>query len=254
MGKKIQQEGERLSQKTGINFKKYHKPEMVEKIGDLIGFIGNIRTIMLGYYVLLLVIVTALCIWFSLRGMSTIGVVLFAAFGILFSASAGTALGTMKLAEKAVNDTKSVAVLLLDFVKEVKSDISTTLKSKPGSEIAASDLFKGISFVVFIPIVNQVIKEKLFFLLAKPVDFIVTNALYHFTNYLAPIIDKAAGKISAEDSKENGSFDRSLEEIKEKIEPLADSVIRSVKIPGKVLLILSIIICIPILLIIYWIF
>lgn len=56
MGKKTERKGDLLSRKTGIDFKKYRKPELVEKIGDLIGFIGNIRTILLTHYVILLII------------------------------------------------------------------------------------------------------------------------------------------------------------------------------------------------------
>ncbi|MCK5058979.1 MAG: hypothetical protein KAT34_20195 [Candidatus Aminicenantes bacterium] len=56
MGKKTERKGELLSRQTGIDFKQYRKPELVEKIGDLIGFIGNIRTILLTHYVILLII------------------------------------------------------------------------------------------------------------------------------------------------------------------------------------------------------
>ncbi len=47
MRKKIKREGERLVRETGIDFKRYRKPGMVEKIGDLIGFIGQTRAIMM---------------------------------------------------------------------------------------------------------------------------------------------------------------------------------------------------------------
>ena len=257
MGKKIEREGERLSRETGIDFKKYYKSGFVEKIGELIGFIGSIRSIFLGYYAVLLVIVTALCTWFFLRDMNIVGIVLFFIFGILFCAGAGTALATMKLAEKVVEDSSDTVVLMLDFAKEVRHDISN-VESKPGFKIAYSDLLKGLSFNVFIPMTKQVIKDKLG-LFSKPVIYIVQNALFYFTNFLTEAIDEKGGEISAvkteaEAGKEIEAFDKSIDSVKEKIEPLADSVTGKLKIPARVLLILSIVICLPILLVIFLIF
>ncbi|MGD2090193.1 MAG: hypothetical protein PVH61_28710 [Candidatus Aminicenantes bacterium] len=54
MGKMIEKEAERLEQETGIDFKKYRNPEMVEKISDLIGFYRQTNAYMLRYTTILL--------------------------------------------------------------------------------------------------------------------------------------------------------------------------------------------------------
>jgi len=254
MNDKIEREVERLSSQTGINFVKYRRPGLVEKIGNLIGFAGSVRNLLAGCYGILLFIVIVLCVYFILQGMKPLGVGLFFCVGAFFSASAGTALVTMKVAEKAVRDTIGVTVLLLDFSKEVRRDVSDLLKNKPGEGLAPSDLFKGLSFSVFIPAISQAVNNKVVSLLAKSVNFIACNTMYHFTNYLAPQIDKTTDKISGMDTGAEGAFDRSVDDLKYKIEPAADSVIRKIKIPGKLLLTFSIIGLLPILLIIFLLF
>jgi len=253
MRKKIEQAVDRLTEETGIDFKKYQKPGIVEKISDLTGFIGQAGGIMFRRYAILLIIVAALCAWFYTKGMSLVGIILFFITGLLFTAAAGTALGTKKVAKKAVEDSVGVVMLMLEVVKEVRHDIT-------GSNVSISNLVEGISYGVFIPSVNGIVREKLS-LLAKPVVFVIENALFYFTKSISALFDKSADEISEEklqeiqaQTKDDNKFEQSVNSAKEKLEPLADSVARKVTIPSKVLLIITLIIGLPILFIIYKVF
>lgn len=255
MGKKIERAADRLAEETGIDFKKYQKSEIVEKISDLTGFVGQSGGIMFRRYAILLIIVVALCAWFYTKGMNSIGIILFFIIGVLFTVFAGTALGTKKVAEKTVEDSVGIVVLMLEVVKEAKHDTA-------GANVSTSNLVEGISYGVIIPSVSRIVREKLS-LLATPVVFVMENSLFYFTKSVSALFDKSGDEIPGETSqepqaqkqtKEDNKFEQSVNSAKEKLEPLADSVTRKVTIPSKVLLIITLIIGLPILFIIYKVF
>lgn len=262
MGNKIEQAAERLSRETGIDFKKYRKPELVEKISDLIGFTGQAGGIMFRRYAVLLVIVIGLCVWFYTQKMSLAGIILFFVVGLLFTAAAGTALGTKKVTEKAIDDSAGVVTLMLDFVKEIKQDLFSLAKNKAGAKTAVSDLVKGVSYGVFIPTVKQIVREKLS-ILAKPVVFVIEHALFYFTKSIASVIDNSAGDAAGKKPEEkeaqtkeedDKAFVQSIDAARETVASLADSVNRKATIPSKVMLIIALVVGLPILFIIYKIF
>ena len=96
MGKRIVEAGERLSRETGIDFKKYYKPELVMKIGELIGSLSSSRWLIFKYFTLMTLILTALCIRFHLQAVNPYGIVVFFCFGILFNACLATGLGIQR--------------------------------------------------------------------------------------------------------------------------------------------------------------
>jgi hypothetical protein len=266
MGKMIEKEAERLEQETGIDFKKYRNPEMVEKISDLIGFYRQTNAYMFRYTAILLIIIIALCFWFHTREMSSVGIALFLIAGTFFSLVEGISWGLMKLAKKAVTDGADVVTMMLDFLKEIKADITALVKNKPTAKIAISDMFRGISYDVFIPTVNQIIQEKLK-LFAKPINFLIGNSIFYLTRSLSAVMDKAATENSkketmpVESEQEKGKqeendkkIDQLIDEARAKIGPLADSVSRKVAIPAKIVFNVTLFIGVPILLIIYFIF
>jgi hypothetical protein len=264
MRKKIRREGERVCRETGIDFQKYRKPEMVEKIGDLIDIIGQVRGILLRRYMLLLLIITVLSAWFYTRGMNIVGVVLFFAVGVLFSACAGTALCIIKVTEKGVKDSAAVTVMMLGFVKDVRVDLDTAA-GKSAGEVPAPAVMEGVSYCVFIPIVSGVVREQLS-LFAWPVNFVVENALFYLTQSLASMVakvaddDAGAEKAEEPENTEKDNEDRedrvntAIDAAIKNVEPLADSVVGMVTIPAKILLILTMIIGLPLLWLIYFIF
>ena len=193
MGKKIEREAERLEKETGIDFKKYRNPETVEKISDLIGFHQQATAFVLKYTAIFLVIIGALCFWFHTRGMSVVGIVLFLLVGTVFSLLEGPSLGLIKLTKKAVNDGMDVVVMMLDFVKEVRQDVLVLTKNKPGAEISSANLVRGVSYIVFIPAIRQIIRSKLK-LLAIPINFFIGNSIFYFTKSLTAVMDKADSK------------------------------------------------------------
>ncbi|NIM17783.1 MAG: hypothetical protein GTO45_37885 [Candidatus Aminicenantes bacterium] len=265
MNKKIEREAERLAQKTGIDFKKYRNPEIVKRISDLIGFHNQTTAFLLKYTGLFLIIIAVLCLWFHAREMSIFGIVLFAIVGILFSVAEGVSLGLIKLVKKGVKDGADTVILMLDFVKEAKQDIYALIKNKRDTKIFVSNVLEGISYDVFIPTVNQIIREKLK-LLAKPVNFIIENTIFLLTKSLSEAADKIAIKDSKDDTEQIGSqeaeeqekaenkYDQFIDEARGKIGPIADSVSRKVAIPARIAFNIALFTGVPILLIIYLIF
>ena len=85
--------------------------------------------------------------------------------------------------------------------------------------------------------------------------------MFYFTKFLSAAVDKLSGEPSGEKKEEaktgaetDNGFNKAIDAAREKIEPLADTVIRSVKIPMKILFAITLIIGLPILLLIYLIF
>lgn len=268
MSRKIEQEAVRLEQETGIDFKKYQNPEILEKISDLISFHSQTTAFLLGYTALFLAIIAALCFWFHSRGMNFVGIVLFLIFGVLFSLIEGPSLGLIKLAKKALKDSAEVVRMMLDFVKEVRQDIFTPGKDKPGAKMTAANLIRGVSYVVFIPAVSQIVRGKLK-LFAGPVNFLIGNSIFHLTNSLTAAVDKTSGQdenpgkenvqveLSGEQEKpgeKENKFDRLIDDARNKIGPLADSVGRKVAAPAKLVFNITLFLGVPILLIIFFIF
>lgn len=266
MGKKIEREAERLEKETGIDFKKYRNPEIVEKISDLISFHSQATASLLGYTALFLVIIGGLCYWFHTRGMGVVGIVLFLLVGIVFSLLEGPSLGLIKLTKKAVRDGMNVVVMMLDFVKKVRQDVLIVSKKKPGAEISSANLVRGVSYVVFIPAVRQIVRAKLK-LLAVPVNFFIGNSIFYLTKSLTAVMDKADNKDTEkqivqtespgeqEGPGESGDkFDRLIDDSKKRVGPMADSVAQNVVIPVKILFNVTLLIGILIFLLIYLIF
>lgn len=266
MSRKIEREAERLEKETGIDFKKYRNPETVEKISDLIGFHQQAIGFVLRYTAIFLIIIGALCYWFQTRGMSVIGIVLFLLVGIVFSLLEGPSLGLIKLTKKAVNDGMDVVVIMLDFVKEVRQDVLILTKKKPDTEISSANLVRGVSYTVFIPAIRQIIQAKLK-LLAVPVNSFFENSIFYLTKSLTAVMEKVDNKdpekqiVQTESPGEQGGpeesvdkFDQVMDDAKKRVGPLADSVVKKVAIPAKILFNVTLFIGIPILLIIYLIF
>ncbi|MCP4146397.1 MAG: hypothetical protein GY757_01480 [bacterium] len=277
MSKKIEKECHQLSEKTGIQFKKYTSPELIEKISDLIGFLGQIRSVMTRCNLLFMALISALSIYFAYIQMNTAGVVIFFLFGICFSILAGSALGTWRLAERAVGDSIGVVTLMLDFIKEVKKDLLVAKKNQPGSDVSTSNLLKGISYGVFIPSINGIVRDQLSFF-AKPVILLIENAIFYFTKSLAAALEKTESQdnvpenMSRENNKteitgttETGTPDTAsgtsenkfiitIDKAKGMLNTLSAFVIKQVTIPSKILFTLTMLIGVPILWLIYYIF
>lgn len=266
MGKKIEREAERLEKETGIDFKRYLNPETVEKISDLIGFHQQATGFVLRYTAIFLIIIGAFSYWFHARGMSVVGIVLFLLVGIVFSLLEGPGLGLIRLTKKAVNDGMDVVVMMLDFVKEVRKDVLVLTKKKPGAEISSANLVRGVSYIVFIPAIGQIVRSRLK-LLAAPVNFIIGNSIFYLTKSLTAVMAKADSEDSEPKTAQTGppgeqekpaekvdKFDQLVDDAKKRVGPLADSVAKKVAIPAKILFYVTLFIGVPILLIIYLIF
>ncbi|UCH93002.1 MAG: hypothetical protein JSV88_22300 [Candidatus Aminicenantes bacterium] len=265
MSIKFEIEAERLEKETGIDFKKYRNPEMVKKISHLIGFYRQTNTLMMRYIIILLVIVVALCIWFHTREMSGVGIALFLIVGTFFSVAEGICWGLMKLAKNAVKEGADIVLMMLDFLKEIKTDLSTLAKNNPDAKVTLSNLFRGISYEVFIPAVSQIIRDKLKFL-AKPANFVIENTIFYLTKSLSTAMDKAESKSTRDKTAQAGSqeeqkdekmdevFNQLIDDAREKIGPMVDSVGRKVALPAKITFNVTLFIGVPILLIIYLVF
>lgn len=256
MANKIEKTGEKISREAGIDFKKYRNPELTEKIGDLVGFTGRIHWVLLRYNGFLLVVLIALCAWFYTRqAMNIPGIVLFFLFGFLVCVLAGTALGTMRLAEIAAEDSTGVIVLLLQLVKDVRLDLSRLSQKEGKGATPAADLTRGLSYLVIIPTVKKIVKNKLS-ILSGPVNFILGNTLYYFTGSLAAALDKEEpGEAGAgTDPGELKAFEKSIDDAGNKISSLGEETAGKLKIPARILLILSLLLGLPILALIYLVF
>lgn len=255
MGKRTELKGIRLISETGINFNKYRTQHMENKINSIIGIIARSRKTIFMYFITLLFILTGLCILFYMQKKSATGIAVFFICGVFLCASVGTALGAKRLSESAVKNTSVVIILMFDLLKELKHDLSGIYKNKPNYMVSVSDLLRGISYVVFIPTVNQVVKNKLK-LFVKLVISITENTIFYFTKFLSIEIDKLSliagyNKNNVKFLIDNNAFDQTIDTFKEKIEPITDIVIKKVKIPANMLFAVTLIIGIPILFIIY---
>jgi hypothetical protein len=265
MSTTIEKEAERLEKETGIDFKTYRNPEMVEKISHLIGFYRRTNILMIRYTTILLAIVVVLCLWFYTGEMNIAGIALFLIVGTFFSIVGGFSWGLIRLAKSAVKEGADIVLMMLDFLKEIKTDLSTLAKNKPTAKLTLANLFRGISYDVFIPAVSQIIREKLK-VLAKPANIVIENAIFYLTKSLSTAMDKAENKRARDDAAQAESqqeqkdeeidkrFNQLIDDARQKIGPMVDSAGRKVALPAKIAFNINLFVGVPILLIIYLIF
>lgn len=256
MGKKIAKEGERISRETGIDFSKYWNPEMGlgEKIGELIDITGKVASTILVYLILPLVVLVAISYKLSSGNMNIAGVILIFAVGVLMILLGGTARGFMKLVNDTVSNSSELIVLLLDFVKEVRRGVKSLQKKEPdqpGKKVSVSQFVEGISYVVFIPAVSDVLRSRLS-LLSRPLIWVNERVLLHFTKAIAAILP--ASEVSGDQEQDADAEEKEIDGAAEKISGFSSSVTRTVNFPAKILFVVSVMIGVPAILIIFWIF
>ena len=269
MRKRIQDAAETITQETGIDFKKYDNPETAEKIGNLLNFYGMANRYIFQTMIVSFIVLCSICYWFYTQQMNLFGIVLFFSFGFFLCIIESVLIGIMRLVGRSVQDGTDLIRYLLDLVLHLHTDLVGDGDQK--SRITVSQLFCGLSYSLLIPTIHQVIHRELS-ILAKPVSIIIENTVFYFTRSLSAMIELTEKSNKRIDK--NGDTDHSnrnedledqndtahinvaqlLEDIRGKLDPMAESIGRKVSAPARLLFYLVLFIGLPILFVIYKLF
>lgn len=187
--KKIRAE---IIQKTGVDFEKYRKPEVVDTLTESVSFIINPLSVISVFLKSLIIVFAIINLvlggWCYFQHTPIWVVILFFIIGNLAFPIVGISLGIMDIIKKLSRDIINALHITMDLVKEIIYDIS---KINPEKLPPTADIMKGVIFVVIIPLIRQIIMEKGSFLI-KPLIWGFEKMLYVFSEVFTPIIEKIA--------------------------------------------------------------
>jgi hypothetical protein len=198
--------------KTGLSFSKYQRPELVEAMTETVSSVTSpvafmkhitkplvLTVLSLNIILGLLFLMTDLSIW------KFIFLMLFGNIGFPLSAIAW---GTKGLVEQIAKRTGDTLEQSLDLADDALNDLETVDYKK----IRASDIVRGILFVVVVPTLSEAIKNKTGFL-SKP----IIKAFDQMSGMLSNAIPKLLKEkeITEDEIEENEIEENEIEENEE---------------------------------------
>lgn len=272
MNAKIIQIGNEVVERTGIDFKKYRTPELLDSIAEISTAVLNpvslVPVFLKALIIVFFVINSILSAWWFAAQINMLLVVFLFVFGNIGIPFMGIPLALMNAIKKLNQDIVNTLNLAMDITKEVINDLcKLNLKNMP----PVTDLLKGVIFVVLIPSLEQLVQERIK-VIGKPVLWVVENALYHFSNAVSTVINKfpsgnrCVGKPGANTGGQRGAVDsltcadetrmaNIIETAKSKIESiLSETVTPKVIAPVKFIFLASAFSTAALLMSTYWVF
>lgn len=238
---------------TGIDFHCYKQQDLTARIKNTINFFQHIKLSILANFLVLMTINILLCSILYHRGMRPVGLTLFLIFGTLICSVIGTARGIRNPAEKAVHQCGSLVSYMLEHISETKGQIKPQLARQRKNPQFYFHLFKGFSLAVLIPATHGVIDDRMK-LWSRPAKLIVQQAITSFTRLLG--ISILTDHMMTQESNKKGEeiLDHLVQVLKKKIPDLHDTITKKILIPTKILIFLSLVIGLPMLALIYFLF
>ncbi len=190
MSKKAEKIGREIIQKTGIDFDKYRRPELISTIVDVSLFIINplsvIPIFVKAFIYVFLFINTILLIMAKAGHISLMVAVLMFIIGNVGFPFISTSLAIRRTGHKLIGDIQSALNIALDIAVDIIKDLKKmNLKQIP----PVTDIIRGVVFVVIIPSLEKIISEKIK-LLGKPVAWLVEKSMFSFITVFSSLIDK----------------------------------------------------------------
>jgi len=188
--KKIEKINTEVIKKTGVDFEKYRLPEVIDTITETTDFISNplstVSILIRAMIKVFAVIIVLFVVFYQVSDVSWWGGLILLVIGVIEFPIVGFSLGLISVVKRLTDNIVDVLVLSLDLVKEVIYDASNL---KTMDKLPVSDLLKGVLFIVLLPIIKQIITEKVG-ILGKPILWLVERILYVFSNTATAIIAK----------------------------------------------------------------
>jgi len=238
---------------TGIDFNQYNHQELATRITQIINFYHRIKFSIFANFFILMTINILLCSILYHRGMRPAGVILFLVFGTLISSAIGTARGIRQPAEKAVNQCGCLVSYMLEYISETKGDISSQLAKQKKNPQFFFHLIKGFALVVLIPATHRVIEGNMK-LWNRPAKIITQQAINSFTRLLGVSIMTDSKMYLENNKKGEEILDHMVKSLIEKIPLLNESISKKILIPTNILIYASLLMGIPLLALIYFLF
>lgn len=218
MSKKTKQFGQEIIQKTGIDFEKYRKPELISTIIGVSIFIINpfasVPIFLKAFSITLTIIILFLVVLAEIHDINTVVVILMSVVGIIGFPFISSSIAIKHIGNKLIDDIKNALNIAMDLASEIIKDLkSMNLKRIP----PVADIIRGVVFVILIPSLETVITKKIAFV-GKPVAWIMEKALFAFTTYFAAVVDKIAP-----DKKSVKELDQALQQNIQKMQDMGDS-------------------------------
>jgi hypothetical protein len=187
---KIDQIGKEIIQKTGIDFEKYRKPELISTIVDVSTFIINpLASVPIFLKSFVFTFITIICILAVITKTGDINmavIILMFFIGLVGFPFIGSSIAVKRVGNKIIEDIKNALNIAMDISIEIIKDLKKmNLKRIP----PVTDIIRGVVFVVLIPSLETVITEKITFL-GKPVSWIMEKTLFNFTKAFVGVVDK----------------------------------------------------------------
>lgn len=247
---------EDLLTKTGIDFNNYNKPELFQKIADLLTFPAyGFRAIKKAFNIFFFLLLLSVVLWIFLTGKMGIGFVVLV-IGFLLVLVNSLIWGQVILLNRTSNDICAIAEMSVDIAENAITDIQNIRATlDDNSQLPkATDLLSGAMQVVILPNVLEIVRKKVP-LVGKVLAGLTENMLVSFTKKVSEKEDeirKEAGidkKIADLHSQADGYFDNSikfLENVKTRTENIMDVIVKVTSFPfktsGTISLLLSVLI------------
>jgi hypothetical protein len=163
---KIEFLSQQLEKQTGINFQKYANPELIEQITNIVTFpvyaVKNLKQPIKITYLILLI----LAVFFIVKGNTFFGIVLII-LGIPIGFFNGVWWGLVNLIKLLKNDMMNIIDLMLNLTETVMADFRTLKSTDVANKFKipkTSEIINGIIFIVILPVISKIIRNKMPFL------------------------------------------------------------------------------------------
>ena len=162
MTETIDQIGKEIIQKTGIDFEKYRKPELIKAIIEVSVFIINplasIPIFLKSFTFTLFPIIVIMVVIAKTGTTSLTVIVLMSLIGLIGFPLISSSMAVRRVGKKVIEDIKNALNIAMDVTIDIIKDLnSMNLKQIP----RVTDIMKGIVFVVLIPSLKDIIAEKI---------------------------------------------------------------------------------------------
>ena len=202
---------EEIKKKTGIDFMKYHKPELVENLEQGTGVLSMIPLLIRGTLI-------AVPIWW-LFGISVFGgqtsTGIFVILFIYITMAAwftGTLLGALLIFHRFFKNLSGITDIILGIIRDAISD-AADLAGNESSLPSFSDLIRGAVYIIVLPTIEEIFAAKLRFrILSVPANLITRRTMDTIVATATKLVSK---ELSEEVTEEHTEQPIDEEEISE---------------------------------------
>ncbi len=188
MKQKIARLVREVAARSGLDFTKYQKPEMVQRALNLIGFPQYAGFIVFLPAFALLLLAVALAIYLKFK-VGDLAALLAAGLGVYAAFSSGLSLGLRNLAKRLVHDISAIVDDAFEISILALRDRHRLREQLP----SPGDMLRGVTLIAFLPALLDGLKKRFGFF-AFVFRWPLQRALYHLAKNGGELLDSALSR------------------------------------------------------------